>query len=91
MPRKTPKLRSLTGIESPTPGEVKRARLRAGYSIREAAEAVYVPTVVWQSWELSEDKPGHRPMHPAFAELFALKSGLKLAYNTQYIDPTKAP
>lgn len=76
MPRKTPQVRSLTGVDCPTPQEIKKARLKAGYSQREAALAVYVPTRTWQNWEAPEGSKENRPMHPAFAELFAYKSGL---------------
>lgn len=91
MPHKTPKVRSLTGVVSPTPSEIRKARLKAGFSKREAALSVFCSTATWVSWEKPIESPSNKPMHPAFALLFAYQSGLSLPPNTQYIDKNKAP
>jgi DNA-binding XRE family transcriptional regulator len=66
-----------TNSEScPSAADIKAARLKAGYTLPEAADAVYVERKTWLSWEYPEEHVDNRKMHPAFAELFALKSGL---------------
>jgi hypothetical protein len=60
-------VRSMT-LEPPAKSAIKKARLLAGCTIREAAIAVYVPTNYWRDAEQGKVK-----MHPAVAELFALK------------------
>lgn len=49
--------------------EIKSARLTAGLSQTAAAELVHTTCRVWQQWEA-----GDRRMHPAFWELFLLKT-----------------
>lgn len=51
-----------------TPEEIKKARVNAGLTLREAADMVHVNIRTWQKWEA-----GEREMHPAFWELFTLK------------------
>lgn len=60
----------------PSSVDIKAARLKAGYTLEEAAATVFVERKTWLSWEYPEDHKDNRRMHPAFAELFALKSGL---------------
>lgn len=57
--------------EKPSPAEIRSARLGAGLTQTEAAEQVYVLCRSWQQWEA-----GDRKMHPAFWELFRLKTVL---------------
>ena len=45
--------------------------------MQEAADLVFVSRQTWLAWERNPDHPQHREMHPAFGELFALKTGLK--------------
>ena len=77
---KIPRARSL-GIPNPTPHEIKKARLKSGFSQREAAISVHVATRTWINWE-QPHKEGqtNKYMHPAIAELFAIKSGIHQGY-----------
>lgn len=63
-------LRSLT-VEPPTKAAIRAARMQARCTMKEAAELVYVPTSYFRDAE-----QGVRVMHPAIAELFAIKAGL---------------
>jgi DNA-binding transcriptional regulator YiaG len=63
-------LRSLT-TEYPTATEIKNARKQARLTYRESAVLVFVPTQYWKDCE-----SGSKRLHPALAQLFALKSGL---------------
>lgn len=56
----------------PTPAQVIAARDSAGLTQTQAAEVLYTSCRVWQQWEA-----GDRSMHPAFFELFTLKTGPK--------------
>lgn len=55
---------------SPTPAAIKRKRLAAGLSRKDAAALVGVAYRTWQDWELGTAK-----MRPALWELFRLKVG----------------
>lgn len=57
---------------NPKPPEIRAARETAGLTQTQAAGLVYVTLNGWQRWEA-----GERPMHPAFWELFRLKSRSK--------------
>lgn len=59
---------------NPTPEEVRAAREVAGLSQTAAAALVHTSCRTWQQWEAAEGTPGHRRMHPAFWELFRIKS-----------------
>lgn len=54
---------------SPSPETIKSKRQELGLTQTKAAELVYTTCRVWQQWEA-----GDRKMHPAFFELFTLKS-----------------
>lgn len=54
---------------NPKPREIVEARDAAGLTQTQAAALVYVTLSGWQRWE-----QGERPMHPAFWELFRLKT-----------------
>ncbi|EIM95601.1 helix-turn-helix domain-containing protein [Paraburkholderia hospita] len=54
----------------PTPTIIRAGRERAGLNQIEAATLVCVNMRLWQKWEL-----GEREMHPAFWELFCIKTG----------------
>jgi len=56
-------------MNSPTPEEIKSARIAAGLTQPEAAALVYVDIRAWQYWE-----SGQRNMHPTKWELFNLKT-----------------
>lgn len=56
---------------TPAPEQVKSARISAGLTQTAAAALVYSTCRAWQQWEA-----GDRRMHPAFWELFRLKSAL---------------
>lgn len=59
-----PKKRSI-----PTPAEVRKARVAAGFTQTEAAKAVQASLRGWQQWEA-----GDRAMPPGLFELFMLKT-----------------
>ncbi len=54
----------------PAPEAVKQAREAAGQTQAQAAEIVHADLRSWQRWEA-----GDRQMHPAFWELYQLKTG----------------
>lgn len=54
---------------SPRPVEIVRARKVAGLTQTEAGELIHASMRAWQQWE-----SGARQMHPAFFELFLIKS-----------------
>ena len=56
----------------PSPNQIREARKSVRFTIPEAADTVYVTPMTWSRWER-----GLKRMQPAFAELFALKTGLK--------------
>lgn len=58
----------------PDPGEIRVAREVAGLSQTAAAELVHAACRTWQQWEA-----GDRRMHPAFWDLFCLKSAALIA------------
>ena len=60
-------------MNSPTPAQVRAARIAAELSQQEAARLVWTGPRTWQRYE-SEGQDG-RAMHPALWELFCLKSG----------------
>ena len=61
---------------SPTPSEIKAARLAAGLTQPEAAALVYSDIRAWQFWEA-----GQRNMPAAKWELFTLKTKKGAAMN----------
>lgn len=71
--------------QSPKPWDIRTARHKTGLTMEEAALLVFHPRSTWLSWERDPWHPDHSAMHPAFAELFALKVGLK----DLHIIPTK--
>lgn len=61
---------NISPAANPPPEEIRAARLAAGLTQTDAAQLVHTTCRVWQQWEA-----GDRRMHPAFWELFSLKSG----------------
>ena len=59
------------------PWDVRSARHKTGLTMQEAADLVFVSRLTWLAWERNPDHPQYRKIHPAHAELFALKTGLK--------------
>ena len=51
------------------PAEIRQARENAGLTQTQAAQIVHSTPRAWQHWEA-----GNRAMHPAFFELFLLKT-----------------
>ena len=62
--------------ESPKPWDVRSARHKTGLTMQEAADLVYVSRSTWLAWERNPDHYQHREIPLAYAELFALKTGL---------------
>lgn len=71
--------------QSPKPWDIRTARHKTGLTMEEAGALVFSSRSTWLSWERNPDHPDNAAMHPAFAELFALKVGLK----DLHIIPTK--
>jgi len=55
--------------ESPTPEQIRAARKAAGLTQAEAGQAIHATRRAWQAWELGTNR-----MHPAFWELFKIKT-----------------
>lgn len=62
-------------LHSPSPEQIKSARLALRYTQKEAAFLVHVSLRGWQMWEA-----GDRKMPPAVWELCVIKSGLHPLY-----------
>lgn len=56
---------------NPTPEAIRAAREHTGMTQTEAGAVVYAPCRKWQRWEA-----GDAAMHPAFWELFRLKTDI---------------
>jgi len=54
---------------NPTPEQIKAKREAAGLTQTEAGALVHTTCRTWQQWEA-----GDRGMHPAFWELFTIKT-----------------
>lgn len=61
---------TMTRPASPTPDQVFAAREKSGLTQDAAARLVHADIRSWQRWE-----SGERSMHPAFFELFLIKTG----------------
>ena len=59
-------------MQSPTPEEIKAARLKSGLTPPKAAKLVYIDRTSWTRYEAGKIK-----MTPATFELFLLKTGQK--------------
>jgi len=58
-----------TAASNPLPDEIQSSRMRTGLKMADAAALVYVNALAWGNWE-----SGNTRMHPAFWELWLLKS-----------------
>ena len=58
-----------TAASNPLPFEIEASRMRVGLKMAEAAALVYASGLAWEYWE-----SGKARMHPAFWELWLLKS-----------------
>lgn len=56
-------------MNSPSPKDIRNAREAANLTIEAAASVVHASKQAWYQWE-----SGRRDMHPAFWELFLLKT-----------------
>ena len=56
--------------------DVRLARNKLGFSMKEAAELVFVTEDMWYNWERPVEHHRHKTMPAAYAQLFALKTGL---------------
>jgi len=54
----------------PSQQEIVRARKASGFTVAQCAAVIYVSRRMWHKYESGESK-----MHPAFFELFRLKTG----------------
>lgn len=63
-------------VDCPSPVDIRSARHKTGFTMEEAGAIVFVSRKTWLSWERDVGHPDHRDMHPAYAQLFALKVGL---------------
>ena len=64
-------------MTSPSPAEIRQARELAGLSQAQAAALVHAGLRSWQHWEA-----GDRVMHPAFWELFQIKTRYRGFFST---------
>jgi DNA-binding transcriptional regulator YiaG len=64
---------------NPPPADIIAAREAAGLTQTEAAELVHSALRTWQQWEAEPGTDGHRRMHPAFWELFLIKTAARRA------------
>lgn len=62
---------------NPLPATIRRAREIAGLTQAQAAALLYTTGHVWSQWETDPANVSSRRMHPAFWELFLIKSGLR--------------
>lgn len=60
---------------NPVKEEIRKVRESAGLSQTSAADMVHTTCRTWQQWEA-----GDRRMHPAFWELFRIKSATLIAH-----------
>ncbi len=67
--------RTVSAARNPAPAEIRTARELAGLTQTAAAELIHCSLNAWQQWEAEPGTPTHRKMHPAFWELFRLKTG----------------
>lgn len=65
----------MPATNSPLPAEVRATREAAKISQTAAAALVHTTCRTWQQWEAEAGTPSHRKMHPAFWELFKIKTG----------------
>lgn len=56
-------------VSSPSPSEIRAARKSVGLTQAQAAALIHSTSRAWQMWEA-----GDRAMHPAFWELFQIKT-----------------
>jgi hypothetical protein len=68
--------RNLTAKANPPATMVREARAAAGHDERQAAATIYVTETRWRQWE-QEQAESRAMMHPAFYELYLLKTGQK--------------
>ena len=59
------------GCHKPSPEEILAARKAAGLTQTMAADLAHTTCRTWQQWEA-----GDRRMHPAFWELFKIKTAI---------------
>lgn len=70
---KAPRSKPLVG-NVPSPDDVKSRRLALGLTQTQAAEMLHTTCRTWQQWEAPCDSTTNRRMHPAFWELFVMKT-----------------
>lgn len=70
-PTNHPNRRVRTAASTPSAVEIKQTRAQAGLTQTQAAALVHTTCRVWQQYEHDD-----RRMHPAFWELFCIKTGL---------------
>lgn len=75
MPHANRSKQNRTAAANPAPAEVRAARERAKHTSAQAAAAIYSTATTWDEWE--KDESTRRRMHPAFFELYLLKTGQK--------------
>jgi DNA (cytosine-5)-methyltransferase 1 len=58
-------------LKNPAPAKIRAARLKSGLTQIEAAALINCEQTTWFKWE-----SGERKMHPAFWELFIIKTSV---------------
>lgn len=62
---------------TPTPAQIRASRESLQLTQADAAEIVHSGVRSWQQWEAEVGTADHRRMHPAFWELFRIKTGVQ--------------
>lgn len=57
----------------PDPAEIRKARLDAGLTLKEAAALIHMGWRGWAQYETDPNNPSYRKIHPGLWELFNLK------------------
>lgn len=75
MPHANRSKKNRTAAANPAASEVRAAREAAGHDTTQAARTIYSTATTWEAWEAADARK--RPMHPAFFELYLLKTNQK--------------
>lgn len=68
--------RNKSNRANPLPADIVKTRADLGLTQDQSAKLLYTHCVTWQQWEY-----GTRRMHPAFWELFRIKTGIHPDYS----------
>ena len=75
MPHANRSKKNRSSAANPAPSEVRAAREAAKHTPAQAAAMIYSTASTWEEWEKEQSE--RRRMHPAFFELYLLKTNQK--------------